>query len=199
MKTKFLIIGAIALTAIILSGCFWQEGKEEKKPEQKSEEINADTILDNKLFEDAVSSNDASRCEEIKSSVKKGECKITLQSLDLMRKAAELKDKSLCSQIKLERYKTTCEINIVKLIAAEKAEQEKEEELKKQDEERLKTEQEAVEQQNPAICDKISDLNHKSTCKFNAIINKAHEEKNPELCKQIGEEDRIKQCIDFAS
>lgn len=186
MKTKFLIIALAIFSAIALTACFGQ--KEETPPQSKQQETNSDTILDNKLFEDAAVLNDASKCDIIKSAAKKEECKTVLTNFDLIGRAKDAKDKSLCGQIKLERYRTVCETDVDKAIAEEKEEETKQ-----------LTEQEAVEQQNPAICDKISDLNQQATCKFNAIINKAHEEKNPELCKQIGEADRIKQCVDFAS
>lgn len=155
MKTKFLIIALAIFSAIFLAACFGNE-QEDDVPQPESQEINADTILDNKLFEEAVNSNDASKCDAIKASLKKDECKIVLQSLDLMGKAAQSKDKSLCVQIKLERYKTLCENNVEKAIAEEKEE-----------ETTQSIEQEAIKKQDPNLCDQIKDENQKAACKFN--------------------------------
>lgn len=182
MKTKFLLIGALILIAVGLSGCFWQE---EEKPEQKSGEVSADTILDNKLFEDAVASNNAAICDKIKSATKKEECKTVLASFDLMARAEESKDKSLCSQIKLERYRTTCENEIETLIITEKSANE-----------RLEVEQEAVDKQDPSICNKIIDQNQKASCKFNAIVDKASQKNDKLLCNLIEHSGLIEQCLE---
>lgn len=153
MKTKFLIISLSIFAAIILTACFGQK-EETSEPEQK--EVNADTILDNRLFEEATSLNDISKCNAIKSMAKKEECETVLKSFNLMNRAAESKNKSLCGQIKLERYRELCENYVEKAITKEKEE-----------ETTQSVEQEAIKKQDPVICDQIKDENQKAACKFN--------------------------------
>lgn len=153
MKTKFLIIVLAIFSAIALTACF---GQKEPPPTQQPEEVNSDTILDNRLFEEAASLNDISKCNAIKSMTKKEECETVLKSFDLMNRAAESKNKSLCGQIKLDRYLKLCENYVEEAIAEEK-----------QEETTQLIEQEAIKKQNPSLCDQIKDENQKAACKFN--------------------------------
>ena len=178
MKTKFLIIGALVLIAIALSGCFWQEEKEPAIPE-----MNSDAALDNKLFSDAVKQKNSDLCLKIKNKDPKEECVNSVQGLLSIDEAIKKTDAALCKKIKLERYKTTCET-----LVNEKSEKEKEE---KQQSGKV---QKALDAQDASLCDAIKDNEAKYTCKYNILVNKAEQNKDASMCDGIGFPEYIEKC-----
>lgn len=178
------------IAAFIFSGCalFQKDNQEEEKPvANENQVINADTVLDNQMFEAAVRGKDLASCDGIKDSAKKEECKTTVTDLTLTEKAFNKLDKSICNGIKNERYKENCKATIENEIA-------KKDKLAKADEKRLSIEQDAINKGNADICNDIEDENQKYSCRYNVIVNQAESKKDPSLCDKIGKESFIKQC-----
>jgi len=73
---KFLAI--LLLATLVLSGCSLFE-KKETAP-QTTQEVNADSILDNQIYEQAVNNNDPGACSRILDEAKKEECKNVVES-----------------------------------------------------------------------------------------------------------------------
>lgn len=189
MKTKFLLIGAIAFTAIILSGCFWQEEKEDEKTDQKQEEINADSILDNRLFNEAITVLSPKPCEEVKASSKKEECKASVESLALMELAVQKKDKTVCKQIALPRYAAVCESGVNQAIAdADKEKTALAEEQKQQ-----KLAEEIFKSKDIEKCKQLQD-NYRMACEENIINALAVEKSDKTICEKHSEKAKIEQC-----
>lgn len=187
---KFLAILLLALLAF--SGCslFGKEGAPEP---QAAQEISADSILDNQIYEQAVNASDLEACDRILEEGKKEECKSVINGTLLTQKAVEKMDSDMCDEIKLERYKENCEA----LIASENDRLEEQEEEIAQTESYNEIGLEAAETGDVEKCDKIDEENTKYSCRYNVLANKAVTEKNKELCGQIGEETLIEQCYDF--
>lgn len=186
---KFLAILLLALLAF--SGCSFFE--KETKNEQPTE-VNADTILDNQIFTEAVGSGDIVKCDKILDKTKKEECKNVLESDSLTAKAIAELDKSSCKKIEMERYRDYCE-EIVDAKSAEKEEGEKAaEKAKEQEALRVKTEQEAQDKGNASICEQIETKADMYSCKYNVISNKAIDENDPTLCENIEELSLVEAC-----
>jgi proteasome lid subunit RPN8/RPN11 len=183
---KLLAIFVLALLAFSACDLFEKEEKENEPPA----EVNADTILDNQIYEQAVGSNDLETCDRILGETKKEECKDVVNAAVLTQKALEEMDDDVCDGIKLDRYKENCEA----LIADEENRLELAEKEAKASEEMLAIEQEAVDKGDYKICDKIEDQNKVYICRFNVIANKAISANDKTLCKEIGEENLIKEC-----
>lgn len=98
MKKALLISGLTLLTLFTLSAC----------NNEKQEELNTETILDNELLSAAVSYRDVNKCAMIVDEGKKVECQEVVAALGIIDMAVNVEDKSLCSQINISRYKSAC-------------------------------------------------------------------------------------------
>lgn len=185
------------MMTVFLAGCLGitEMAEEEAQPEdEQTQEVNADTVLDNRLYNEAIGGLNLDKCDQISDTVRAGECKKVVESLSLKKKAVENLDKLICENIELDRYKEDCESTVDGLI--DKAEVEKEA-LKKAEEMRermLEIEEEAYKGGDASLCDDIEDENKKYSCKFNVVIDKAVEEKDSSLCEEIGHETYIQEC-----
>lgn len=157
-------------------------------------EVNSDTVLDDNLFQEATSSKNLAKCDEILDSGKKEECKMVVNSFLITADAVAKLDGSLCKEITDGRYKENCE-NLVNDTIADKGEYEKKlEDAKKLEEEVLAIESKAIQNGDADICNDITDSNQKYSCRYNVIANIAISEENPSLCDEIGESERIAKC-----
>jgi len=181
---------AISLLAILsLSACGLFEKEENAQPEILPE-INADTLLDNQIYENAVIEKDSGSCAKILNETKKKECENVVDAMNLTDKAVQKADDSYCDNIKLERYLENCE----ELVRANAERKELNEKAEQKDKENLNAEQEAVDNGDPVFCEKITDESRKNACKYNVLANQAIEKNDKTLCKNIGSEPLIANC-----
>lgn len=179
----------IPISALFLAACGAANA-----PADAPTEVNSDTVLDDQLFQEATSSNNLAKCDEIAAAAKKDECKMVVQSFLTTEEAVAKLDASLCKEIADGRYKENCE-NRVNDTLADKGEYEKKlEDAKKLEEEVLAIEAEAIQKGDADICNNITDQNQKYSCRFNVIANIAISEEKPSLCDDIGESERIARC-----
>lgn len=184
---KFLAILLLALLAF--SGCSLFE-KEEEETQAEPETVNADTILDNQIYEQAVNASDKETCNKILDASKKEECGNVVNALLLTNKATEELNDDYCGDIKIERYEENCNESVKGLVDKK----EEQEVLEKKNLEELEIAQEAMNKKDATICEGIEDKDTMYTCKLNVTVNKALQDKNPELCSQIGEEQYVEEC-----
>ena len=182
MKKATTIIVLISLT--MLSGCL--SGGDET--------ISADTVLDDQIYEEAVSSTNIEKCKDILNSAKENECKEVVESLEITKQAKTNADKSICSEIVLERYRENCESTVEIKINEEQERENQIQEREALTEEAVKIGQKAMEEEDSDVCEDIEDTNQKTSCKYNVIANQAIKENDPSLCEAIGDESSIEVC-----
>src|SRR3989338_10099948 len=151
-------------------------------------EVNADSVLDDQLFQEATSSNNLAKCDEIDAAAKKEECKTVVNSFLLTAEALEKLDASLCKDITEDRYRENCEISVSSKIEEIEEYEKAVKEVENKDKERLAIETEAVEKGDPKICESITDENQMYSCKYNIIVNKAITQNDASLCDEIGKD-----------
>lgn len=188
MKTKFLIIALAIFSAIFLTACFGNEKGEPKQPVQP-EEVNADTILDSRIFNEAVTVLNPKKCGEIKDSAKKEECTTVIASLALIDKAVQQKDKTVCKQITLERYAESCEASVDQSIADSKREETALEEAQQQEQ----LAEEIFKSKDVEKCNELKD-NYKISCKENILNALAIEKLDKTICEKHDEKEKVEQC-----
>lgn len=179
----------IPIAALFLAAC-----GAANSPADAPVEVNSDTVLDDKLFQEATAANDLTKCDEIADSTKKDDCKMVVQSFLTTTEAVAKLDASLCKEITDERYKEDCENSVNEVITEEEAAKKAEEE-RDQEEAKVSTiGAEAIEKGDADICNTIEGKNQKYSCRYNVITNQAIAAKDPSLCGKIGEESSIEQC-----
>jgi hypothetical protein len=183
---------AIALISTLLfTGCGWKE-KEEKEIEEENISVSSDAILDDMIFEQAVSANNVGKCEKILGESKKQECVNTVGSLNLLQEAIVDLDKGKCKKIPIERYKENCLEEIEAELGLGKLEQLFQEEKQNNKE----VVQKALDEQDESICNKVvEDEDVKFTCRYNILITKAVKGNDQDICKGIGQEKYEEECL----
>ena len=189
MKTKFLIIALATFSAIFLTACFGNEKEDDDALQPEPQEVNADTVLDNRIFNEAVTSLNSKRCGEIKASAKKEECATVISSLALIDKAVQQKDKTVCKQITLERYAESCSAGVNKAIA----DSQREETALKEAQQQEKLAEEIFKSKDVEKCDELKD-NYKISCKENILNALAVEKLDKTICEKHGEKEKVEQC-----
>jgi len=183
---KFLAI--LLLATLVLSGCSLFEKKETAL--QATQEVNADSILDNQIYEQAVLNKDAGSCDEVLNAATKEECKKVVDALILTDKAVQKMDDSYCEDIKLERYAKNCE----ELVEGNIEREEENEKAIEQDENNLEIEQQAVDKGDATLCDGITEESRKNACKYNVLANQALQKNDKTICEGIDAETLIADC-----
>ncbi len=175
------ILTMALISILTLSGCgLFGGGEEVNQPTVSG--IDADSLLDDQLYQLAVNTSDAGECEKIENSQKSEECADVVEAMALSKKAKEEMDLSNCDDIKLDRYKENCEDEVKVLEKAEQAE-----------ETNKKIEEEALEKQDVSICDQLEE-NDKYSCQYNILANKAIENNDETVCDQIESEQFKTEC-----
>lgn len=175
----------IPISALFLAACGAAEAPTE---------VNSDTVLDDKLFQEATTANDLAKCDEIADSSKKEDCKMVVNSFLITADAVAKLDVSLCKGIEDKRYKENCEDEVEAKVNEKNEYLEKLEKNKELEEERLKIESEAQSKNDPNICDQLTNENAKLSCKYNIIANQAIQNNNPSLCETLEEESFVTEC-----
>ncbi|MFA6521344.1 MAG: hypothetical protein WCT53_03110 [Candidatus Gracilibacteria bacterium] len=180
------LIALMLITAFTFSGCtlFQEDGL---KPQEPVTDVSGDTVLDNQIFTAAYNALDIKRCDEIKDTAKKEECKVTVSDTLLSNDAFNKLDKSICNKIANARYKDSCIKAIEGKINSDNA-------SIKQDGERLSAEQEAIKKGDANLCDAIKDEGQKNSCRYNVIVHQALQKNDPSLCDKIGDKSFIAIC-----
>lgn len=157
---------------------------------QESATSSADMILDNSIFDEAISSNDLERCEKISNQEQKTNCKDIVNANVITANAISKVDSDLCKDIVLDRYKEECEFLVQK---AEESAKILEIEKDKQDK-YTSVSGNAYEKQDLSLCDSMEDENYKFSCRFNIIANQALTSGDPSKCDEIGSPSHVENC-----
>lgn len=195
MKKLYFICATLFLL-LVLTGCKFGAETAEKVATDKTD---ADSILDDSIFDAAVLNHDTEMCDEILDKNKKQECVDVINSDVQTQEAISKKDKKLCKNIVLERYKESCENRVDQAVKNEDAEKEAKEEDAKLQAEILSIESEAVKKSDADICDDIQDDNSKYACKYNVLANLAIQKNDVSLCADIGQDSYVDKCKSFFS
>ena len=188
---KKLSILVLLLTSItLLSGCFYNTEETPAAPT----EVNADTLLDDQLYESAVRGDNAGKCDLISEAAKAGECKKVVTANLLTAKAVAEMDDDACGDIELARYEKVCELRVEETIASTEAAEKEIEAFKESDQNRMKIETEAMIKKDYTICAQISDENDMVTCKWNVITKEVITQEDNSLCKKIGRDEEVTLC-----
>lgn len=164
-------------TAVLLTGCSLSP---------KSSEVTADSVLDDQIFMAAVNQLEVSQCFKISDPETKSECQMSVEDLLTTNVAIIEMDSSICAKAQIDRYKENCKTQVKAKIK-----------LQEEDNNRLKSEQQAIDKNNPELCDSIKDISQKSMCRFNVLANQAIELKDPSVCEGIGLSAMILKCKNF--
>jgi len=192
MKNLAKVLTLILAVSFIATGCNLLNKEESVSTE--TQVVNADTVLDQQIYQRALGSKDAKACSTIKDEVVKTECSDTVEALVLIEKAVAKIDDDFCGDIKLERYEDECEASIAAILDQQKAVEKQAALTAKQEEDRLAIEEEAIKKEDYTICNKITDGNQKASCKFNVITGLVVSSKNSEECENIGNINLIREC-----
>lgn len=166
-------VAILTLMAITLTGCA-----------TKTVPLTAgDAVLDTEFFNQATSTGNIGRCEEIVDETLKTECKALVNASVDTEKAVENNNLRACNTIEVERYRTNCTNRVNENIKYAKA-----------DENRLSAENEAVDSGNIAPCNNIENEPQKESCIFNVLAKKAVDANDPTICDAIGDEEGIVKC-----
>ena len=188
MKKFIFILALIISVLFLLTAC----GKSKDKPTENPQGVTADSLLDNKIFADAIRWKNLPQCEQILDALKKEECVKTIESNELLDEAVKKGDKKLCKKIELDRYETYCKETIEqKELDAKKLA----ETLKKYEEENQKA-YELYLSDDLEGCDEIENENYKKQCKINILYERANKSKDEKYCKQIMEETGSKSSVE---
>jgi len=179
MKKFIFILALIISVLFLLTAC----GKSKDKPTENPQGVTADSLLDNKIFADAIRWKNLPQCEQILDALKKEECVKTIESNELLDEAVKKGDKKLCKKIELDRYETYCKETIDQKAKEEKAKEEKLEKVKKEQ----SLAQKFAFEDNLEGCDKIEDENFQKQCKANILIERAVKFNDAKHCNQLGE------------
>lgn len=190
MKKLYFVCVTLFLL-LVLAGCKFGTETSEKVTTGKTD---ADSILDDNIFDAAVLNHDTEMCDEILAKSKKQECVDAINSDVQTQEAISKKDKKLCKNIVLDRYKENCENRIDKAIENESAEKEAKEEDAKLQAEILSVEAKAVKKNDANICDDIQDENSKYACRYNVLANLAIQKNDVSLCTDIGQNSFVDKC-----
>lgn len=184
MKRLFLIF----LLSTILSSCTYSTNPQtnESTDSNSSQTSIADTALDSRLFEDAISFNNSEFCSQIIDSETKNECTIVLSDLQKTETAISKLDKSLCDNLDLERYKEACSTKISSIIQSKKDIENESQEFSDYLSKLYKIQEEAVQLGDVNICNSIEDELIRATCKYNILAPLAIQKSDSTLCDQIG-------------
>ena len=178
---KVYFFSAIAFMLVTLSACKLGSKEESKDTTATPVTSNADSMLDDQIFQSSTTAGNLEGCNKILDDAKKQECTDIIESNLKTSEAINKGDKELCEDIKLDRYKENCFSSIDDKVESEN-----------QDSERLSVQQEAYDKKDYSICDEISDTNQKASCKFDVISQLP--KKAPSLCEQIDEEMLVNKC-----
>ncbi len=160
MKKSLLFLSLASLIAISLNAC--------GQAETPVTPLDADKILDNQIYEDAVSTLNADRCSNIKDEAVKSECSKAVTGLNLTNEAMEKLDKSICSKIELERYKENCNTEVENKIAESKISEEK----KSFYEEQNALAEKYYNEDNLEGCAEIEDETFRKQCEDNILTQR---------------------------
>lgn len=161
-----------------------------KATPQTSVSPSTDNFLDNQILTDALNSENPERCTEIADQSLKTECEASIAALKTTEKAVQKSDKKLCNTITIDRFKTNC----LSKVDAKIADDNKLQDLLKEDQKRLKISQKAYDKGDYKLCEQIADENQRETCKFNVITKLAADKNKPELCESLSTEEDIMTC-----
>jgi len=176
---KLLLLSAIT---ILLTACgAADKGDQAANPDSEGSTVNADTVLDNQLFSQAVSSGDAGFCDGITGVEKKTECQGVITAIDLTKQALTKSDKNICKKIELKRYKENCLTSVEDQMAADE---------KQAKEFSFYDSQSALADKYAGAddlegCKKIEDENFKKQCTNNVLYGRALKSKDPKYCDQV--------------
>ncbi len=185
---KLLVSGLIS--ALFISGCGWFT-ETAQIPEKAT---NADTVLNQEIYDWAVSEKQQDKCAGISDAGIRQECEDVIEGLILTDKAVETLDKSLCGDIALQDYEDNCDEKVAFEITKEEEKNAAEEQAQKDEENRVELEQEAIDKSDASICDDMKSEEEMYSCKYNVLANKAYAKNNPTICEEIGEESRVEEC-----
>ena len=173
MKNKLLAVCLLALVTII-SACSNKNSTNEASP------------VDEKIYEDAVSTDNAELCKTIENQDLENECLGIIDGNKLTKQAVLEGKLEKCAEIKNSQLKESCEIQVRAGLENANKDAEIEKQLEKESLEASDIKAEAIEAKDPDLCNKIPDENRKYACRYEILVNQAIQSKDPSLCKKIG-------------
>lgn len=192
MKKFTLSIALLTISLFTLTACFGST--EEPVATPQATEVNADTLLDNQIYQSAVGQNDAKACAQIKKDLKKDECVMVVEANLLTKQALEKMDADLCDGIEIERYKENCVTQVTTTEEKAKEIEDKNAQLTEQTKTDDKYAVEARKNKDTTTCDKIVDSNIKTACKTSVTIDRATEKKDRKICESLSNPSQIETC-----
>lgn len=179
------ILSLLILSTLLLSGC----------NKQDAEVVNADTLLDQQIFEQAADSKDATLCETIKDEAMKTECAKVVEANLLKDEAIAEVDATECNKIQIERYKTNC----VQTVAKIEADAKKAEAVKAQDDADMKLFNNATLALDVSACANVKDENYRKTCETEITVDMANKKNDSTLCDALKAADQVSTCKELFS
>jgi hypothetical protein len=177
-KQTFITLALVA--SLILTACLTDSAEPVNDEAQTS---TVDSILDDRILNDALESLDLAKCTTIEASATRETCEIAVGSLVLSEKAKATMDANICKEIENERYRDDCLSTVEEAAKALTAEAD-----------RLDIGDRASAESDPDICNEIEDEGQSIACRFNVIIDLAKANNDPGLCDEIGEEGATSEC-----
>ncbi len=137
---------------------------------------------------------DASSCSKIKDQDYQKQCISAVDDAKLTDQALAQNDASICDKESTPDAQDACKVQIDVTKAQSAASQEKAMEAQQIAAENQNTMNNALQTQNPALCDGITDPNAKAACQFDIYSPMAKQKNDPSLCKKISDVNLQNEC-----
>ncbi|MBI5754483.1 hypothetical protein HZA40_05045 [Candidatus Peregrinibacteria bacterium] len=144
--------------------------------------------IDDRIYKDALNSNNIKLCDTIEGTTLKNECKQTIQEMAIQSDAIAKSDLNLCKTIKNKQLKDSCTIQIQAAI-------DKKNKFKNLIDDRQKITLEAIDKHDPKICKKINDSNFQQECILNVTADSSYTDKDKSVCDMLTNEDLKQSCL----
>ena len=191
MKNLAKVLTLILAVTFLTTGCNLLNKDESVTTPQ---EVNADNVLDQQIYQRAISMQDSKACETIVNEAVKEECENVTNALILTDQAVNDLDKKICGKIKLSRYEKECEDRVGAILENQKAGEKAQEEYERRQAKNLAIEQKAVDTKDYTICNQIQDATAKGTCQYNVLANLAISQNDPSECDKIDDSSMRNAC-----
>jgi len=191
MKNFAKVLTLILAVTFLATGCNLLNKDESVATPQ---EVNADNVLDQQIYQRAISMQDSKACETIVNESVKEECENVANALVLTDQAVNDLDKKICGKIKLSRYEKECEDRVGAILENQKAGEKAQEEYERRQAKNLAIEQKAVDTKDYTICNQIQDATAKGTCQYNVLANLAISQNDPSECDKIDDSSMRNAC-----
>lgn len=183
MKNFKTLLPVLIVTTLVLSGCINTQSTDEDPKNNLAD------LKDQQFLTTAYTENSLATCDLIKNEELLQDCKINVEASILLQDAKQQGKKELCGQIKVGDLKQSCEI----YFTEQEKKNEKLKEEKQQNQQESNKAKEIIKNNNIDDCKNLS-LPYNLICYDSIIDNQAVEKNDPTICEKHSDSNAITQC-----